>query len=238
MKHTKTRIAFLGYAEIALNEWRYIHLEAGRNAAVGEIYPSEKDLLADLNRYASTWGKIESADKKLLPGEVLVRTTASVGFDVKWDIIPWLSDCRGRLIIDRNSQEYLTAAKALANDQLLQKRLQNMMRKEVTCIAQKEGEFGILFEVEYLSAESAEAFAAFDDEYPPEIEMFERLSGYAKQLEAKFPGQLFVVPEPAVIIHGRPALWTFVPLDGATAESLDAIAEACLGFAYPVADDA
>lgn len=235
MKYTKTRIAFLGYTQIAANEWRYVHLEDGRNAVVGDVYGSEKELLADLTRYSSTWGTIDpQVDGKVQPGELLVRTTASVGFDVKWDILLCLSDRWGDLITpDGIDAEFIAAQKILSDDPKLLERLQSMMRDEITFIGQKDGQFGVLFEVEYCSAESEVGVGACEGEYPPEAVMFERLIGYAAQLEAMFPGQQFAVPEPTVIIQGRPALWAFVPLDAATPERLDAIAKASLDFAYP-----
>ena len=234
MKHTKTRIAFLGYAEIAPNEWRYIHLEGGRNASVGEIYSSEKALLADLNRYASTWGKIQSADLKLLPGEVLVRTTASTMFDVRWDMMLCLSNRWGDLICPSGMYpEYIAAQQVLKDDPVLLGRLQEMMRDEITFIAHKDGQYGVLFEVEYCSADSEVTEGAPHGKYPPEVVMFDRLIGYASQLEEKFPGQKFAVPEPSVVMYGRPAIWTFVPLEGATSERLDESMAASLDFAYP-----
>lgn len=60
IKINQTQYAGLGYANTnpagkAL--WRVIDLhDAGRAAAVGPLYASKAELLADLARYATTWG--------------------------------------------------------------------------------------------------------------------------------------------------------------------------------------
>lgn len=61
MKHT--RFAENGqsllYANIPGVGWSFFHMDTEshiRPARVGDIYRSEKELLADLNRYAKSWG--------------------------------------------------------------------------------------------------------------------------------------------------------------------------------------
>lgn len=236
----KTRIKFLGYIQNPQGKWRYVHLEEGRNAEVGAIYDSEKALLADLESYASTWGSIDpGSDCKLDKGEVLVRTTSAAGFDVKWSILLNLSDRWGELVDSSvENPEYVAAQDVLRNDPSLVEQLHSMMREEVTFIAMKDGQFGIHLELEFESAESAGVAGNETDEHLPEAQMFDRLARFAGTLEEQFPGQQFVVPEPAVVIHGRPALWAFIPLGAASPERLDAIVRAVLDYAYPGTSEA
>ena len=60
IKISKTRFAGLGFANInpaGAAVWRVIDLhDAGREAVVGPIYKTKAELLADLDRYAASWG--------------------------------------------------------------------------------------------------------------------------------------------------------------------------------------
>lgn len=55
-----TRFAGLGYANTnpaGAAVWRVIDRhDAGREAAVGPVYQTKDELLADLSRYAESWG--------------------------------------------------------------------------------------------------------------------------------------------------------------------------------------
>ncbi len=55
----RTRYAGLGYANTnpaGKSLWRVIDLHDDRNAAVGPLYETKAELLADFDRYAKTWG--------------------------------------------------------------------------------------------------------------------------------------------------------------------------------------
>ena len=104
----------------------------------------------------------------------------------------------------------------LSDNEPLLNRLVGQMWAEATFVARKDGQFGILFEAEYCSRESEEPEQKHLDpawfaKLKPHDEVVKKLLEGMKPLVAKFPGVLFVVPEPAQVIHDRPAAWAFVP---------------------------
>lgn len=99
-------------------------------------------------------------------------------------------------------------------------RLREQMWAEDSFVVRKDGQFGILFETEYLSLET-------DGEGSPPRERVvgDLLSGMGA-LVHRFPGVQFAVPDSTVVYKGRPAAWAFVP-DGL----LDASERSELGIA-------
>ena len=51
-----TRFRYLGYDKVAPNIWRIFDLCDGRESAVGPIYKTRAELLADLERFARAFG--------------------------------------------------------------------------------------------------------------------------------------------------------------------------------------
>lgn len=88
-------------------------------------------------------------------------------------------------------------------------------------VVRRDGQFGILFEVEYVSYESdsADHDPEFTEELKPICEMMKIIADAAtEKLVSKFPVVEFVIPDEDVIANGRPALWAWVPDGLLTAE--------------------
>lgn len=92
--------------------------------------------------------------------------------------------------------------------------LRDQMWDETTFVVRKDGEFGILFEVEYCSQESEEDVRAEDPKWyaslKSQAEVIKTLLAGLKLLSERFPGVEFGVPDEANIIQNRPAAWAFV----------------------------
>lgn len=102
----------------------------------------------------------------------------------------------------------------LEDDDALLERLRAQMWDEITFVVRKDGQFGILFEVEFSSSESEEHEQHYDPEWyatlKPHAEIVKALLEGMKPLAERFPGVLFAVPDEAEVCNGRPAAWAFV----------------------------
>lgn len=114
---------------------------------------------------------------------------------------------------------YSAATKPLAplqaDDEALLKRLREQMWDEITFIVRKDGQFGILFEVEHVCLESEEQWKDMCPEsyakYKPRAEIIKVLMSGVAVLAERFPGVQFCIPHEGEIIHERPAIWAFAP---------------------------
>lgn len=100
-------------------------------------------------------------------------------------------------------------------------RLREQMWDEICFVVRRDGQFGILFEVEYMSYESdsADHDPEFTEELKSICEMMKIIADAAtEKLVSKFPVVEFVIPDEDVIANGRPALWAWVPDGLLTAE--------------------
>lgn len=149
-----------------------------------------------------------------------VRPVASPSKFIDWRISQNLTDRWGD-INDHNQAnkplDLLEGAPGLLD------RLREQMWDEICFIARKDGQFGILFEVEYTSYESDRGFDKGEEHHEglkPICEMMKIIADAAmEKLVPGFPGVEFVIPNEDEIANGRPALWAWVPDGYLTAEN-------------------
>lgn len=115
----------------------------------------------------------------------------------------------------------------LERDNDLYQRLLDQMWDEVTYIARKDGQWGVLFEGEFICAESE---AGLDDALaatlPARLEVEADIKQDFSKVMRWFPEVQFCIPDPKEVAAHRPAVWAFVP-DGA----LDVARRKALGHA-------
>jgi hypothetical protein len=108
------------------------------------------------------------------------------------------------------AREHREIVRQLQVNPILYDRLIGQMYDETTVISWKDGQFGILFEIEFASKES-EIDAKDVVDYLPHEEVLCRVAGGLERLSKDFPGIEFAIPHESVIFQGRPAAWAFVP---------------------------
>ncbi len=124
----------------------------------------------------------------------------------------------------------------LENDTFLE-HLHEQMWSENTFIVRKDGKFGILFEVEYMSRESEAPYGDPEDRFPPHETVVRRLLAHMAPLTARFPGVSFCVPEESEIINDRPAAWAFVPDGHLSPEQREELGLALYDLGDPLPDE-
>lgn len=159
--------------------------------------------------------------------DIQVRPVEMGGEWATWKISKNLTDRWGDL---NNHDAENKPLDLLEDDDALFERLRDQRWGEITFVARKDGQFGILFEVEFCSQES-EAHMQDNDpesyaEYKPHAEVVQALLNGMTPLQAQFPGVQFAVPDESQVIDDRPAAWAFVPDGLLTDEQREA-----LGFA-------
>lgn len=144
-----------------------------------------------------------------------------------WNICQNLTDRWG------DFNYYARAEKPLeeleSNPELLA-RLREQMWDEICFVVRKDGKFGILFEVEYVSIESeGDRAKDYPDPLKPHAEMIKIINDAAmEKLVPHFPGVEFSIPHEDEICDGRPALWAFVADGLLNAEQREALGRAML----------
>lgn len=151
--------------------------------------------------------------------QIEVRPVPFAGEASTWNITTNISDRWG----DVNPYHARNpAAKQYIYDEVLQARLRDQMWDEATFVVRKDGQYGILFEAEYLSRESEQGRYQEGDPFyadlKPHEEVAKALIEKMAALPEKFPGVLFAVPHESAVYHGRPAVWAFVA-DGLLSEA-------------------
>jgi hypothetical protein len=144
---------------------------------------------------------------------VKVRLAKDEGLWATWNFHDGLTTRFGELNWQLDNKQLV---EQLANNPCLFERLVGQMWDEMTFIAWKDGEFGILYEVEYMSCESEarEGGTQFDGALMPHEEVIAGLLRALEKLAQAFPEVTFAVPSEEEVIYGRPAAWAFAP-DGA-----------------------
>lgn len=209
---------------------------------------AESALLAHVAQEAIT--TVVGADLGVLKAAHLdpairVSTVDAPGFASTWNINMGLSDRWGEVIHDNVCKNPITAVSmqdalaALSADPALLERLQSQMWDETTFIARKDGEFGILFEVEYTSIESDAGVddPSQEDKPAPYARVVERLLVQAAELKERFPQVDFCVPEAGMVFNERPAIWGFAKDGALSVEDREALGKALYDFAYPLPTD-
>lgn len=104
----------------------------------------------------------------------------------------------------------------------LLERLTAQMCDEITFVARKDGQFGLLFEVEFCSIESEKNNCDDSEEWcqalKPHAQVVSALLEGLRALAPQYPGVSFAVPDERQIVDERPAAWAFVP-DGLLSEN-------------------
>ena len=153
-------------------------------------------------------------------------------------IAPWnlcqLSDRWGEVL--PHAPQLL--AEKVGADSELHARLCLQMWDEVTFIAHKDDQFGLLFEIEYESIESdaregAESGEDSGDDLRPYATVAEQLLRDLVHLQEQFPEVQFCVPEPGAVYKGRPAVWGFAADGALTDERRERLGHMLLEHAYP-----
>ncbi len=164
--------------------------------------------------------------------EIPVRIPGTDGWS-KWRITQNITDRWGEI------NDYTAATKPIGfledhPEALAQ--LQAQMWDEVTFVVRKDGQFGILYELEFLSKESEANLQANSpdvlDKLKPYTEVVAFLLAKLPAVASAYPQVQFAVPHEDQIVEGRPAIWAFVPdgaLDQAQRKSLGL---SLLGIAY------
>lgn len=149
---------------------------------------------------------------------VKVRPVGSPSKFIDWRISQNLTDRWGDI---NNHNEANKPLELLVGTPGLLDRLREQMWDEICFVVRRDGQFGILFEVEYVSHESdsADHDSEFTEELKPICEMMKIIADASmEKLVSKFPGVEFAIPDEGEIVKGRPALWAWVPDGLLTAE--------------------
>lgn len=217
MKLKNTKVPYLKYTRQG-NAWRVIDTTDGRNAAVGPIYPTRKELLADFDRYAAeSWGEASVPTVK-------VATPGQPEFTTTWSIETDLTDRWGEL--NESFPQHKPSLRELSVDDELRERLTAQMWDEMCFVVRKDSRWGVLFEAEFVSIESENGDESYDPPLRTQAAMNEQILRFIAAAAPEYPDVEFCIPEPGMVVSDRPALWAFVP-DGL----LDAAARGKLGNA-------
>lgn len=144
---------------------------------------------------------------------VKVQPVGQLGEWVDWNITLNLTDRWGDINDFDASNKPLESLQSTPG---LLECLREQMWDEITFIVRKDGQFGILFEVEYSSIESdgkenpQEADKPFLARLKPQSEVIAAIKRGMLPLTHKYPGVLFAVPDEDKIYNNRPAAWAFV----------------------------
>lgn len=139
--------------------------------------------------------------------DVTIITGYGDGVPGKWAISQNLTDRWGELNHHNKSAKPLAP---LENDSELLESLRTQMCGEESFIVRKDGQYGILCELEFLSQESESHYPAAD-QYKPYDEMVQLLITETTALALQFPQVHFAIPAQSEVVHGRPAVWAYFP---------------------------
>jgi len=174
---------------------------------------------------ARTYG-IEGVHYKLDP-EIKVREPA--GWST-WRISQNLTDRWGD--INRYNEANKPLALLEGTPGLLE-RLTAQMCDEITFVARKDGQFGLLFEIEFCSIESEKDkhdSGEWSQALKPHAQVVSALLAGLQALAPQYPGVSFAVPDESQIMDERPAAWAFVPDGLLTEDQRHALSHALLSL--------
>lgn len=153
----------------------------------------------------------EDDDEPVADPVVAVRSIDSGDWG-EWAISQNLTDRWGEINSHDAAKKPLRELEA---DPELLPRLRAQMWDEITFITRKDGQFGVLFEVEYCSIESETKSAQDMGEttagMKPHSVVIAALMKGLQQLQPEFPGVSFAIPHESQVVDDRPAAWAFVP---------------------------
>ena len=198
---------------------------------------SRRPTQSALDLVVAQWAVNESDDVVRLDPRVAVSEAGGQRGNT-WDISLYVTDRWGGINAGKNK----VAGTILMKNRALLQRLQQQMFDEITFIVRKDGQFGILFEVEFFSLESEESDKGDDPEWYaqlwPHAETSHALLSALHRLTRQFPGVYFAKPSEALMVNNRPCAWAFVPADHLTKPETQALGFALLHLlddTYPAA---
>ena len=165
---------------------------------------------------------IENQIEVRLPGRKRVMS--------KWNIITNLTDRWGE--INEYNAELKPRDQLTDYDGALLNVLRQEMWDEITFIVQKDGKFGILYEVEFASRQSEEGLGGSTQELSDHDVVMNSIAQRLEVLATKFPGVSFCVPPESEIANDRPAAWAFVPYGMLDPLRREELGKALLGMLY------
>lgn len=120
----------------------------------------------------------------------------------------------------------------LQADPVLLGELHSEMRDEITFIGRKDGQFGVYFELEYVSIESEEGNTdeGEGNNHRPHAAVIAGLLENIAVLQAKYPKVEFCIPDASNICNDRPAIWAFVKLGALSEDELDCLSKSLLAI--------
>ncbi|MFP3637727.1 hypothetical protein [Paraburkholderia sp. SIMBA_054] len=157
---------------------------------------------------------------------VRVRPVPAIdGERAEWRITANLTDRDGNI---RRRAFIKRGGNPLLLDPAAYERLGEQMYSDLTCIAVKDGQFGILFQPEMFSRESYPPRPGViepvdgvrghvGEDLPTAAVIVEKLVDALLPIAAAFPAVQFAIPDEAEFRDGRPVVWAFVR-DGALEE--------------------
>lgn len=158
---------------------------------------------------ARTYG-IEGVHYKLDP-QIKVREPAGNGEWSAWRISQNLTDRWGDINRYDEANKPLSLLEGTPG---LLERLTAQMWGEITFVARKDGQFGLLFEIEFCSLESEKRDSEDSNEWSqtlkPHAQVVSTLLAGLQALAPQYPGVSFAVPDESQIVVARPAAWAFV----------------------------
>jgi hypothetical protein len=150
---------------------------------------------------------------KAPPVAVLVPDGTTKHCDIQQNLTDRWGDLNTALLEQKPALPFL-----VLQDSLLE-RLRRLMAGEDTFIVMKDEEYGLLFEIEYVSAQSEESF---DDQLgrplPTHDEVVECLRKGLLELQTEYPLVEFCIPPKEEVANERPAVWGF--LSGLVADKM------------------
>lgn len=161
------------------------------------------------------WPEVDRATGDVPDPAIRVLPVGGDGQWGEWKISTDLTDRWGE--INENQWPRKPFVALLGSEGLLDC-LREQMVDESTFVARKDGRFGLLFEVEYMSKESEGSHGeGVEYKLKNQATINQLLIDGMSRLVEQFPGVEFCVPTPEVVIYERPAAWAFMP-DGALNE--------------------
>lgn len=152
------------------------------------------------------WGATPYTFKRERP----VKVTQPDGTVSIWDFEQNLTDRWGD--INTYMAETKPGLALLAIDRSLLEKMRSEMYDETTFIGRKDGDFGVYYEMEYVSAESESDNRDYEEieGLKPHAEVVASLLEGLSKLQSQFPSVQFCIPDESQIINNRPAIWAFV----------------------------
>lgn len=164
-----------------------------------------------------TWdSEVQILEAEQRPGVVpalpTVYEVSTAAGPVQWTLVPDLTDRWGLLNYAKAmaKQPYLDR---LQSDPELLRRMVEQMWDEISFVVAKDRQLGILFEIDFQTAEADSPNGKPSGQYRPEAEVTRYVLAKLEALTLEFPAVEFGVPQPQDTALGRVCLWAFVPDD-------------------------